>query len=65
MRYIALATAVLLLGSVSATSKTVTIGSTLAECKVIASKFKNTCTESPDSAASWTDFTGETVGSCT
>jgi len=63
MRSLSLA-ALLLLGTVNA-SGGITIGSTLTECKAIASKFKNTCTEAPDSAASWTDFTGETVGSCT
>jgi hypothetical protein len=62
MRYISLA-ALLLLGTVQA-SKTVTIGSTLAECKAIASKFKNTCSEAPDSSASWSDFDSETI-SCT
>lgn len=64
MRSLALSTA-LLVGMVSATTKTVTIGSTLAECKAVASMFKNTCSEAPDAAASWTSFTGSSVGPCT
>lgn len=39
----------------------ITIGSTLADCKKIASQFKNTCSGAPDTAADWSSFTGATV----
>ena len=37
---------------------------TLADCKAVASQFRNTCTQTPDLAADWTSFAGKTV-TCT
>ena len=42
----------------------ITIGSTITDCKKIASQFKNTCSGAPDTAADWPSFSGATVSSC-
>ena len=42
----------------------ITIGSTLTNCKNIASQFKNTCSGAPDTPADWASFTGATVPPC-
>jgi AAA+ superfamily predicted ATPase len=43
----------------------IAIGKTLASCKLIAARFKNTCSQSPDAAADWSPtsslFTGANI----
>ena len=49
----------------SSTIKSLTIGTSLAQCQAVASMFRNTCTQAPNGPADWTNnFAGATV-TCT
>ena len=52
MKSLSVAAALLMMSS---TVKSLTIGTSLAQCQAVASMFRNTCTQAPNAPADWTN----------